>query len=107
MEVDLRRIKAALACMTDAELDALAEATYRAPPGLLAWLDSARVWQVRRRAGHDYELQPPEAAIQPEEVAASINAAIELRRRFAHGSAAVQALFDALVDLLTGGGQKH
>ena len=104
---DLRGIKAALAAMTDEELDALAEATCRAPPGLLAWLDSARVWEVRHRAGEDYELQPPKAAIPPEEDAVSIVAAIELRRSFVGRSPAVCAFFDALVDLLTGSGQKH
>ena len=101
MEVDLRRIKAALACMTDAELDTLAEATYRAPPGLLAWLDSARVWQVRSRAGHHYEFQPPEPAIPPEEDAVSIAAVIELRRTFVGSSPAMGAFFNALVALLT------
>jgi hypothetical protein len=97
--------------MADAELDALAGATYEVPqvaPGLLGWLDSACVWQVQHLAGHDYELQPPEAAIPPEEDAVSIDAAIELRRKFAHGSAAVRELFDALVEVLTGSdGRKH
>ena len=101
MEAYLRRIKAALARMTDAELDALAEASYSAPPGLLAWLDSARVWQMRHRAGHHYELQPPEPAIPPEEDAVSIAAAIELRRTFVGSSPAMCAFFDALVALLT------
>ena len=101
MEAYLRRIKAALARMTDAELDELAEASYSAPPGLLAWLDSARVWQVRHRAGHHYELQPPEPAIPPEEDAVSIATAIELRRTFVGTSPAMCAFFDALVALLT------
>ena len=102
MEAYLRRIKAALARMTDAELDALAEASHGAPPpGLLAWLDSARVWQVRHRAGQHYELQPPEPAIPPEEDAVSIATAIELRRTFVGSSPAVCAFFNALVALLT------
>jgi len=61
---DLRRIKAAFACMTDAELDAISGATYGLPQiarGLLAWLDSACVWQLRHRAGHNEDLQPLEA----------------------------------------------
>ena len=95
--------------MSDAELDALAEVTYRVPPGLLAWLDSARVWQVRHRAGHNHELQSPTAAIPPEEAAAaiSIEAAIEWRRSFVGRSPAVFAFFDALVDLLSGDGERN
>src|SRR5258708_7865967 len=90
----LRGVRAALASMTDPELDALVEATYKTPrtaPKLLAWLDSACAWQVHRRAGHDYELQAPKAAIPPEEDAVSIDAAILLRRAFLKDSAAVRA----------------
>jgi hypothetical protein len=77
-------------------------------PGLLAWLDSACVWQLQRRNGYHFELQPPEAAIPPEEDAISIDAAIALRNSFAHDSPGVRAFFDALVGMLTGGGgQKH
>jgi len=62
---------------------------------------------LQRRNGYHYERQPPEAAIPPEEDEVSIGAAIALRTTFAKDSPAVRALFDALVDLLTGGGQKH
>jgi len=48
-------------------------------PGLY-WLDSACVWQLQRRSGYHYELQPPEAAIPPEEDAVSIDAAIVAAR---------------------------
>ena len=66
------------------------------------------MWQLQRRNGYDYELQPPEAAIPPEEDAVSIEAAIALRESFAKESPAVRALFDALLELLTGGGEwKH
>jgi len=95
--------------MSDAELDALIETTNKLPqaaPGLLAWLDSACVWEVRRRAGDDYELHPPEAAIPPEENAISVEAAIALRVRFT-GNPSLGALFDALVDLFTGTGERH
>jgi hypothetical protein len=49
-------------------------------------------------------LQSPEASIPPEETAISIEAAIALRVRFAG-----TPTFDALVELLTGGGKpkKH
>ena len=96
--------------MSNAELDALSKATYtvdQIAPGLLARLDSACVWQLQRRNGYDYELQPPEAAIPPEEDAVSIDAAMTPRDTFAKESPAVRALFDALVALLTREGRKH
>ena len=68
---------------------------------------SACVWQLQRRNGYDYELQPPEAAIPPEEDAVSIDAAMLLRDTFAKESPAVRALFDALVELLVGEGRRH
>jgi len=107
---DLGSVKAGLAAMGNAELDALIKATYRVEqiaPGLLAWLDSACVWQLQRRNGYHYELQPPEAAIPPDADAISIGVVIALRDSFAKESPAVRALFDALVELLTGGERKH
>jgi hypothetical protein len=62
---------------------------------------------LQRRNGYHYELQPPEAAIPPEEDAVSIDAAIALRATFAQDAPAVRALFDALVEILTGAGRKH
>jgi hypothetical protein len=62
---------------------------------------------LQRRNGYHFELQPPEAAIPPEEDAVSIDAAIALRTTFAKESPAVRAFFNALVDLLIGAGQKH
>ena len=59
------------------------------------------------RNGYHYELQSPEAAIPPEEDGVSIDAAIALRDSFTKESPAVRALFDALVDLLTGGGGRR
>ena len=67
--------------MSDTELDALINATYKVEqiaPGLLAWLDSACVWQLQRRNGYHYELQPPEAGIPPEEDAISIDVVITI-----------------------------
>jgi hypothetical protein len=100
-------MKVALAVMSNAELDALSKATYKVDQvasGLLAWLDSACFWQLQRRSGYQYELQPPEAAIPPEEDAVSIDAAMALRDSVAKESPALRALFDALITLLTGGG---
>jgi hypothetical protein len=76
-------------------------------PGLSAWIEAACHWEVYRRRGIDFTLQPPEAAIPPEEDAVSIDVAMTLRSTFAQDSAAVRALFDALVGLLTGGERKH
>ena len=70
MDTDLRAIKAALAQVIDTELRALIDATsgvIQTAPGLLAWMEAACDWELNRRAGTDYELQPPEAAIPPEE----------------------------------------
>jgi hypothetical protein len=110
MDTDLRVIKAALAQVTDTELRALIDATSgvtQTAPGLLAWIDSACEWELNRRRGHDYELQPPEAAIPPAEDAVGIDVAMTLRSTFAQDSVAARALFGALVDLLTGGERKH
>ena len=110
METDLAPIKAALAQVADTELRALIDATSgvtQTAPGLLAWIDSACEWELNRRLGHDYELQPPEAAIPPEEDAVSIAATMTMRETFAQDSGAVLALFDALVEVLTGGERKH
>ena len=88
--------------MTDAELDAIGETTYKvsqAAPGLLAWLDYACVWQMQQRAGHKDELRPPESSISHEDIEISIEAAVALRVRFA-GSLAACAFFDALARAL-------
>ena len=110
MDTDLTAVKGALAVLTDAELHALVAASNAAPPiayGLLVWIEGACDWELDRRAGHDYELLPPEAAIDPSEDSVSISGAIVLRDQFAKDSPAVRAFFDALVDLLTGSGRKH
>ena len=70
-------------------------------------LEGACGWELNRRAGHEYELLPPEAAIDPSEDAVSIDAAIALRDQFAEDSAATRGFFNALVDLLMGGADRH
>jgi hypothetical protein len=110
MDTELTAIKAALAEISDTELAALIAATYGVPqtaPGLLAWIDGACDWELNRRRGFDYPLLPPEAAIDPSEDEVSINAALVLRDQFARDSPAVREFFDALVELLTGGGRKQ
>ena len=110
MDGKLTAIKATLADLTDLELHALIAATNGVPQvayGLLVWIEGACDWELNRRAGHDYELLPPEAAIDPSEDAVSIDAAIAMRTTFAQDSTAVIAMFDELVDLLTGRGRKQ
>ena len=110
MDTDLTAIKATLANLTDVELHALVAATNGVPPvayGLLVWIEGACDWELNRRAGHDYELLPPEAAIDPSEDAVSIDAAMAMRGTFAPDSTAVLALFDELVDLLIGSGRRQ
>ena len=110
MDVELAAVKAAPAKISDAELLAMIDAASAAPqiaPGLLAWLEGYADWELNRRNGLDYDLLPPEAAIDPSEDEVSIKAAMVIRAAFAQDSRAVLALFDALVDLLTGGGRKQ
>jgi hypothetical protein len=99
MDADLTAIKTALAGTTDTELHALIAATNTVPPvayGLLVWIEGACDWELNRRDGHEYELLPPEAAIDPSEDAISIDAAYAMRARFAQDSPAVLAFFDTL-----------
>ena len=89
MGTDLNVIKAALADLTDAELHALIAASNTAQAlayGLLVWIEGACDWELNRRAGHDHESLPPEAAIDPGEDAMSIDAAIAMRATFAQDS---------------------
>ena len=114
MDTELRAVKAALAEISDNELQALIDATRDGPQtaqGLLAWIDAACEWERDRRTGRESELQPPDPAIPPEEDAVSIDAAIELRALCSRGESeapgGVFALFDALVALLTGEGRRQ
>jgi hypothetical protein len=110
--------------LDDAELHALIAATngasHTAPgllasldgipqmaPCLLAWIATACNWELHRRQGLDYELQPPKAAIPAEEEAVSIDAAICLCAMFPPGTHGAHALFDSLAEMLTGGGRKQ
>src|SRR5262245_40504198 len=112
MTTNLAGITDALAGLTDAELHALIIASNEAPRvayGLLVWIERACDWKLNRRAGHNYELLPPNAAIDPSEDAVSIEATQAMRASFAAGdlAPAVLKFFDALVEVLTGDGQKH
>ena len=110
MDTDLTAVKATLADISDTELAALIAATYGSPqtaPGLLAWIEHACDWEEHRRRDFDFTLQPPEAGIDPSEDEVSIAATMVLREQFAQDSPAVLAFFDALVEILTGGGRKQ
>jgi len=101
---NLRHIEEALAGLTDAELLALKLASNNAPqvaPGLLAWMEGACDWELHRRHGFDYTLQPPEAAIDPSEDAASIDATYAMQSAFAADQDnGALTLLDALVEVL-------
>src|ERR1044072_9253682 len=91
---------------------ALKVASKEAPqvaPGLLAWIEGACDWELNRRRGYNYTLQPPEAAIDPSEDNMSIKAVYAMRESFSSSGFAPDALkfFDALAAILTGGGRKH
>jgi hypothetical protein len=75
MTTNLTTVSEALAELTDIELHALIVATNEAPPiayGLLVWIEGPCDWEINRRVGRDYELLPPEPAIDPSEDAVSI-----------------------------------
>jgi hypothetical protein len=104
MATDLTRVTDALEGLTDIALKALSIATDEAPqigPGLLAWIDAACHWEMNRRVGRKYDLQPPEAAIDPSEDAVSIDATNAMRASFqSRGFApATLVFFDALLAL--------
>jgi hypothetical protein len=86
IDADLDPVATALAELRDAELRALIDATNGVPqvaPSLLAWIEGACDWELNRRADLDYQLQPPEAAIPPDEDAVSIDVALAMRATFA------------------------
>jgi hypothetical protein len=112
--VDLVPVAAALAELNDRELCVLIDVTNNVQQivaGLLAWIGLACDWELNRRACVDFPLQTPDAAIPPEQDAASIAAMLTLRARFAQDAnrdaAAVVALFDAMIRALTGGERRH
>ena len=111
---DLMPVAAALAELNDGDLCALIDATNNVRqivPGLLAWIGHACDWELNRRACVDFALQSPDAAIPPEQNAASIVAMMTLRARFdqdaERNAGAVVALFDAMIRALTGSEHRH
>ena len=105
MPNNLTAIEDALAGLTDIELRALVVASSEVPQaatGRLGWIESACDWEVNRRVGREYDLLPPEAAIDPRAGTARLEVAHALRESFTAGemAPAVLRFFDALADLL-------
>jgi hypothetical protein len=80
---------------------------FRANTGLASQTGGVHLCKQNRRQGLDFPLQPPEAAIDPSEDAASIGGALLLRASLATDGQAVTVLFDAIVALLTGKERRH
>jgi hypothetical protein len=111
---DLMPVTAVLAELSDGELVALIDSTNNASqivPGLLAWIGHACDWELNRRACVDFPLQSPDAAIPPEENAASIAALMTMRATFRQharrNGCTMLALFDAMIRALTRGEHWH
>ena len=88
MKLDL--VEVALSCLTEAELVAIAEATYAKPAptgteGLMGWIESAVDVERHRRSGIELPLSPPSAAIDESEEVTAIQGAIALRATGAGG----------------------
>lgn len=109
MDTDLAPVVEALTELTDDELHALIDATNGVPqvaPGLLAWIDGTCNWELNRRAGLDFPLLPPDAAIPSEEDEVSIAAVVALREQFRQSGPGDTTdgadLLDAIHNLLMG-----
>ncbi|MCC7325653.1 MAG: hypothetical protein IT521_02465 [Burkholderiales bacterium] len=74
---------------------------------LLAWIEHLVDWEINRRDGNDFPLQPPDAAIPHEENAITLEEALKHRTSFAQDTPAVTAPFDAVVQLLPDGASRH
>ena len=110
----LDSVVAAVADLEDHELGALIAMVDDGPqiaPGLFAWIEHVCDWELNRRQGLDFPLQPPEAAIEPEEIPTSIVALSVLRATFGRdpdsASQAVSVLLDAVSRLLIGDGRRQ
>jgi len=99
--------KALLAAIDDASLHAIINAVDSLPatlPALQAWIEHAARWEYDRRAGHNYKLQGPMAALSPEEVPDALTMAAILAELFRHEHrrdvSAVLAFFEGMRDAL-------
>ncbi|HSQ81336.1 MAG TPA: hypothetical protein VLU54_09410 [Casimicrobiaceae bacterium] len=98
---------ALLAAIDDLMLGALIATLDHLPgtlPALQAWLEHAARWEFDRRSGFDYPLQPPTAAISPDELPAAVEGSARLGNSFCHERrpdvSPIVAFFDRLKELL-------
>ena len=96
-----------LAAIDDIMLGALIATLDQLPgtlPALQAWLEHAARWEFDRRSGFDYPLQPPMAAISPDELPLAVEGSALLRDSFRHERrpdvSPIVAFFDRLKDML-------
>ncbi len=109
MRDPLADIHGVLAELTDDELEVLFATSWLRPApsiSLLAWIEHAADWEVNRRKGFDFHLEPPDEAIDPSEDFVAINAAIALHDEYA-GDSAIARFFAAAVDILIERGQRQ
>lgn len=99
--------KALLAAIDDPSLHAIINTVDGLPatlPALQAWIEHAARWEYDRRAGRNYRLQGPMAALSPEEVPDALAMAAILAELFRHEHrrdvSAVLAFFEGLRDTL-------
>lgn len=108
----LRRLRAALEALDDAELEALQEAsgqTVGIAPGLFAWLEHVADWELARRDGQKFLLRFPEEAIEPEDAPEALAALGALAATFRNRgrSSEIDELLAAAAELLRGQGELH
>ncbi len=102
----LADVRSVLAELANDELEVLFATSWLRPApcmALLAWIEHATDWEVNRRKGFDFHLEPPDEAIDPSEDHAAISAAIALHDEYA-GDSAIALFFAAAVDILIGRG---
>ena len=99
--------KALLAAIDAPSLHAIINTVDSLPatlPALQAWIEHAARWEYDRRAGRNYKLQGPMAALSPEEVPDALTMAAILAELFRHEHrrdvSAVLAFFEGLRDTL-------
>ena len=98
----LADVRGVLAELADDELEVLFATSWLRPAtcmALLAWIEHAADWEVNRRKGFDFHLEPPDEAIDPSEDQVAIGAAIVLHDEYA-GDSAIARFFAAAVDVL-------
>ncbi len=99
----LRLVAAALGKMRDADLQTIFAGTSETPytmTGFVAWLEHLADWELDRRAGRDYLLQLPEAAMPSTESAMNVATAMTWGESCDRDIPAVAELFNAVLSAL-------